>query len=88
MNLFRTGELFDLMSYVKKRNGRSFDIHIYGQGPHEQEIKTAAADAGLPTTFFPAKDHSMLRNYKVFINPSLSEVLCTTIVEVGRSINR
>lgn len=32
--------------------------------------------------FFGAVDHSQLGEYKVFVNPSLSEVLCTTIVEV------
>lgn len=33
------------------------------------------------TTFFGAKDHLKLEEYRVFVNPSLSEVLCTTIVE-------
>ena len=33
-------------------------------------------------TTIGARDHSVLKEYKVFINPSLSEVLCTTIVEV------
>lgn len=28
-------------------------------------------------------DHSLLTEYKVFVNPSISEVLCTTIVEVS-----
>ena len=27
-------------------------------------------------------DHALLSEYRVFVNPSLSEVLCTTIVEV------
>ncbi|RYH05239.1 hypothetical protein EON65_45265 [archaeon] len=35
----------------------------------------------LQAHFHGAKDHSHLADYKVFINPSLSEVLCTTIVE-------
>ena len=34
------------------------------------------------TTFHGAVDHSLLTEYRVFVNPSLSEVLCTTIVEV------
>jgi hypothetical protein len=34
--------------------------------------------------FFGSVDHSLLTEYQVFVNPSLSEVLCTTIVEVGR----
>lgn len=37
-------------------------------------------------TFFGSKDHSLLTEYKVFVNPSLSEVLCTTILEVSRKV--
>ena len=75
------GELFNLMNYVKKRSAHSFPIDIYGQGPHTEEIKAFASKAHLPVTFFGARDHSLLKEYKVFVNPSLSEVLCTTIVE-------
>eukprot|EP01038_Epipyxis_sp_PR26KG_P007135 gene7135-9735_t len=75
------GELFNLMSYVKKRTGRCFSVDIYGQGPHLNEIKESAKKNNLPASFYGAKDHSQLVDYRVFINPSLSEVLCTTIVE-------
>jgi len=73
--------LFQHMSYIKKRTGRCFDIDIYGQGPHSEEIKGFAAKNQLSATFHGARDHSLLTDYKVFVNPSLSEVLCTTIVE-------
>ena len=39
------------------------------------------------TTFHGAMDHSLLTDYKVFVNPSISEVLCTTIVEVHKFLN-
>jgi hypothetical protein len=52
------------------------------QGPHAEEIKGFAAKNQLSATFHGARDHSLLTDYKVFVNPSLSEVLCTTIVEV------
>lgn len=38
----------------------------------------------MQATFFGGVDHALLGEYKVFVNPSLSEVLCTTIVEVRR----
>ena len=75
------GELFQLMNYVRKRSGKSFPIDIYGQGPHENQIKDVAKKSGIPATFLGGRDHALLKEYKVFINPSLSEVLCTTIVE-------
>ena len=74
--------LFQHMSYVKKRTGKCFDIDIYGQGPHTNEIVDFAKKNKLSAKFHGAKDHSLLTDYKVFVNPSLSEVLCTTIVEV------
>jgi len=74
-------ELFTLMEYVKTRTNQHFHIDIFGGGPHEEEIKLESTKRDLSTAFFGPKDHSLLTDYKVFVNPSLSEVLCTTIVE-------
>ncbi len=75
--------LFDYMKHIiKEREGRNcFHIDIFGSGPHEGEIKTAATNAHLPVTFHGAKDHASILSHKIFVNPSLSEVLCTTIIE-------
>lgn len=73
--------LFKLMGFVRKHSGKSFDIDIYGQGPHQDEMKAVVSAQNLPATFFGAKDHALLTEYRVFVNPSLSEVLCTTVVE-------
>ena len=73
--------LFQKMQFLKKRTGKCFHIDIYGSGPHSTAIKEFASKNKLPTKFHGAIDHSILTEYKVFINPSLSEVLCTTIVE-------
>lgn len=36
----------------------------------------------IPATFFGRVDHALLKeNYKIFVNPSLTEVLCTTSAE-------
>lgn len=74
-------ELFNLMQYVQDRTGSVFPIDVYGSGPHSAEIMEAAKKGNFPATFFKATDHALLTDYKVFVNPSLSEVLCTTIVE-------
>lgn len=55
---------------------------MYGCGPDQGQIEAAAKKAGLPVTFYGGVDHSTLSDYRVFVNPSLSEVLCTTIAEV------
>ena len=42
------GELFSLMEYVRRRTGKSFPIDVFGQGPHDREIRSFASNAGLP----------------------------------------
>lgn len=73
--------LYEHMKYVKRRTNKVFPIDIYGHGPHATEIAEAAISNDLPASFFGSKDHALLTEYKVFVNPSISEVLCTTIVE-------
>lgn len=73
--------LFKLMNNIRLRSGRVFEIDIYGNGPHASEIEEMAKNFNLPTKFLGAEDHAILTEYKVFVNPSVSEVLCTTIVE-------
>ncbi|CAN0297916.1 unnamed protein product, partial [Laminaria digitata] len=76
--------------FVEKRNGKknekiaggaSFPITIYGDGSDAAEVKEKAGEMNLPITFHPGIDHAELGQYKVFVNPSRSEVLCTTIAE-------
>ena len=74
-------DLFKFMNYMKLRSGKVFNIDIYGNGPHANEIEDMARKCRLPTKFLGTVDHALLHQYKVFVNPSVSEVLCTTIVE-------
>ena len=36
------------MRYLEQRTGRCFDIDIFGNGPHEDEIKAAASKQNIP----------------------------------------
>ncbi len=76
---------YDRLIELMKENSASLDgcfaIDLYGSGPHEDDIKQRAKEMALPITCFGAVDHATLSQYRVFVNPSVSEVLCTTIAE-------
>lgn len=73
--------LWDLMAESSERLGACFPIDVYGSGPDRNEIVARAEERGLPCTFFSATDHATLSQYRLFVNPSVSEVLCTTVAE-------
>ncbi|CAN0237344.1 unnamed protein product, partial [Ectocarpus fasciculatus] len=73
--------LIGLLEYNNKRLGRAFHMDVYGSGPDREAIEAKSCEKGCDLTFFPATDHSELGDYSVFINPSVSEVLCTTVAE-------
>lgn len=58
-------------------------IDIYGEGPHQGEMEARAKKINAPVQFKgPAfSPWEPIANYRVFFNPSLSEVLCTTTAE-------
>eukprot|EP00752_Nemacystus_decipiens_P001626 g1583.t1 len=60
---------------------KPFPIVLYGNGSDLDEVKAKVEEMDLPVTFHDAIDHAELGKYKVFVNPSQSEVLCTTIAE-------
>jgi digalactosyldiacylglycerol synthase len=49
---------------------------------NREAIEKRASKLGLPVYFHDGIDHMKLTQYSVFVNPSVSEVLCTTIAEV------
>ena len=61
--------------------GTAVVLSAYGSGPDSEDIKARAEEMGLPVKFSPATDHAGLSQYKTFVNPSESEVLCTTVAE-------
>jgi hypothetical protein len=55
---------------------------MYGCGPNKDEASDKARILGLDMPFHGPVDHSELGwTHKVFVNPSTSEVLCTTVAE-------
>ncbi|CAM9635912.1 unnamed protein product [Chrysoparadoxa australica] len=71
--------LFDLMP-AEGVDG-AFQLDVYGSGPDREEIEAKAEELNLPTTFFDGIDHAKLSEHKILVNPSVSEVLCTTVAE-------
>mmetsp|Transcript_4983 Transcript_4983/g.7197 ORF Transcript_4983/g.7197 Transcript_4983/m.7197 type:complete len:550 (+) Transcript_4983:264-1913(+) len=69
-------------SMYRKRTGGCFSIDVIGSGPDEEEIKAFFKQKKQPVSFLDKQDHANLeKNYKILVNPSLSEVLCTVTAE-------
>lgn len=49
--------------------------------PHPKTFYGLFRKKPIPARFLGAMDHAALGSYKVFVNPSISEVLCTTTFE-------
>uniref|UniRef100_A0A2P2K4D7 Digalactosyldiacylglycerol synthase 1, chloroplastic n=1 Tax=Rhizophora mucronata TaxID=61149 RepID=A0A2P2K4D7_RHIMU len=75
-------ELIDLLAKLKNDlNG--FKLDVYGNGEDAHEVQSAAKRLDLNLNFLKGRDHAddSLHGYKVFINPSVSDVLCTATAE-------
>ncbi|CAH8273625.1 unnamed protein product [Arabidopsis lyrata] len=59
------------------------EVDLYGDGEDSEEIKAAARKLELTVNVYPGRDHadSLFHNYKVFLNPSTTDVVCTTTAE-------
>eukprot|EP00581_Thalassiosira_minuscula_P006562 CAMPEP_0183743140 /NCGR_PEP_ID=MMETSP0737-20130205/65063_1 /TAXON_ID=385413 /ORGANISM="Thalassiosira miniscula, Strain CCMP1093" /LENGTH=1006 /DNA_ID=CAMNT_0025978747 /DNA_START=257 /DNA_END=3275 /DNA_ORIENTATION=- len=76
------GSLMDLMKYAEESADLKVKVDMYGGGPNKDEASAKAEAMGLEMPFHGPIDHAALGStHKVFINPSLSEVLCTTVAE-------
>ncbi|XP_030553800.2 digalactosyldiacylglycerol synthase 1, chloroplastic [Rhodamnia argentea] len=75
-------ELIDLLANHKSDlNG--FKLDVFGNGEDAHEVQSAARRLNLNLNFLKGRDHAddSLHGYKVFINPSISDVLCTATAE-------
>jgi digalactosyldiacylglycerol synthase len=74
--------LLNLETEFRRRTGNYFDIDIIGSGPDQDDIEASFVAKKIPAKFLGRKDHlEFCANYKIFVNPSLSEVLCTATAE-------
>ncbi|XP_062210354.1 digalactosyldiacylglycerol synthase 2, chloroplastic-like isoform X2 [Phragmites australis] len=75
-------ELFDLLSkYQSKLAG--LEVDLYGTGEDSDEVRKSAKHLSLTVNVHPGCDHAdpLFHDYKVFINPSTTDVVCTTTAE-------
>ncbi|KAL5217373.1 hypothetical protein ABZP36_018057 [Zizania latifolia] len=75
-------ELLDLLSkYENKLVG--LEVDLYGTGEDSDEVQKSAERLSLTVKVHPGRDHAdpLFHDYKVFINPSTTDVLCTTTAE-------
>uniref|UniRef100_A0A7I4C3Y7 digalactosyldiacylglycerol synthase n=2 Tax=Physcomitrium patens TaxID=3218 RepID=A0A7I4C3Y7_PHYPA len=59
------------------------ELDVFGSGEDSHEVHAEAQQNGLRMKFYQGRDHGdkSLHDYKIFINPSLSDVVCTTTAE-------
>lgn len=60
-----------------------FEIDLYGSGEDSDEVREAAKKLELTINVHPGRDHAdpIFHDYKVFLNPSTTDVVCTTSAE-------
>uniref|UniRef100_A0A7S2YFG6 digalactosyldiacylglycerol synthase n=1 Tax=Entomoneis paludosa TaxID=265537 RepID=A0A7S2YFG6_9STRA len=76
------GSLMELLKYAEESAGIKVKVEMYGGGPDQDAADKKAASLGLDMPFKGPIDHAELDfTHKIFLNPSTSEVLCTTSAE-------
>ncbi|XP_023518778.1 digalactosyldiacylglycerol synthase 1, chloroplastic-like [Cucurbita pepo subsp. pepo] len=75
-------ELIDLLA-KHKHDLDGFNLDVFGNGEDADEVQSAAKKLELNVNFLSGRDHAhdSSHGYKVFINPSVSDVLCTATAE-------
>jgi len=75
--------LIDYLSLQRERGEAPTPVDVFGSGEDLSAIRAEAERCELPLSFLGPTDHAgrRTRGYKVFVNPSQSEVLSTTTAE-------
>ncbi|CAM8894832.1 unnamed protein product [Rhodiola kirilowii] len=75
-------ELLKLLhDHQKELTGLELDL--YGSGEDSDAVKDAAQKLEITVKVYPGRDHGdpIFHDYKVFLNPSTTDVVCTTTAE-------
>lgn len=76
------GSLMELIKYAEESADVKIKVDMYGGGPDQDAAKAKAESLELDMPFHGPVDHAELAStHKIFVNPSTSEVLCTTSAE-------
>jgi digalactosyldiacylglycerol synthase len=76
------GSLMELLKYAEESAELKLKVDMYGGGPDKDAAGKRATKLGLNMPFHGPIDHAELGGtHKIFVNPSLTEVLCTTTAE-------
>ncbi|XP_022975105.1 digalactosyldiacylglycerol synthase 2, chloroplastic [Cucurbita maxima] len=75
-------ELLKLLSDHQK-DLAGIEVDLFGNGEDSDEVQKAARDLELSVKVHPGRDHTdpIFHDYKVFVNPSTTDVVCTTTAE-------
>ncbi|KAJ1426865.1 Glycosyl transferase, family 1 [Sesbania bispinosa] len=75
-------ELLQLLKDNQKELA-GLEVDLFGSGEDSDEVKKAAENLELAVRVNPARDHAdaLFHDYKVFLNPSTTDVVCTTTAE-------
>jgi len=75
--------LLDYLLLQRQLGQPETHVDIFGKGGDLEEVRAEAERDALDVEFHPPTDHAgdAIREYKVFVNPSQSEVLSTTTAE-------
>jgi digalactosyldiacylglycerol synthase len=76
------GSLMELLKFAEETTDLKVKVDMYGGGPDLKAADSKATKLGVDMVFHGPLDHSeVATSHKIFVNPSTSEVLCTTSAE-------
>jgi digalactosyldiacylglycerol synthase len=76
------GSLMELLKFAEESASLRVSVDMYGGGPDMEAAAKKAEKMELDMPFHGPLDHAELaETHKIFVNPSTSEVLCTTSAE-------